>query len=228
LRFGTATGVGISSTRSPGGFNSNGMDFWTGGTKKLMITPAGYVGINLPPNTNPSSLLHVNGSITAGFFYCQGFINAEADITTNDDLIAHDDGIINGDLIVDGTSTLSGKITNQGKGIMLSNSTTTLRTGFTQGTFTLSLPAGNFVDLTFGITPFTGDNDNVRVMIAQLTPGTGASLWGSIVISAHSALAADPAYQNQSTCKVRFHNAGSSTANLGTNATLYLMSVVTN
>ena len=55
---------------------------------------------------------------------------------------------------INGTARIDGKLTNYGKAIVFSNSIITLRTGFTTGTFTLVLLAGNSADATFCIISF--------------------------------------------------------------------------
>jgi hypothetical protein len=140
---------------------------------------------------------------------------------------------VNGTIRVDGaanlnsTLTVDGKLTNEGRAIMLSNSSTTLRSGFSNGTFTIALNAGQATDIPFIIPTFTGNNNNVRVMVAQLVPGTGASNWGGVVFTPHSIDPTDAAYSNASTVRIRMQNTSSTIANLGTNAVLYLFTVVT-
>jgi len=74
---------------------------------------------------------------------------------------------------------------------------------------------------------FAGNNNNVRIMVAQLVPGTGASNWGAVVFTPHSIDPSDAGYSNQSTVRIRMQNASSALANLGTNAVLHLFTVVT-
>lgn len=254
LRFGTTSLVGISSNRATTGENRNGLDLWTGGLKRLVITSgSGYVGINM---NSPQYQLDVNGitrmyHLITGSAEVGGTVSAGWDLRAARDLLIDRNARITGNTTiggaidpvykfkvvgnglfttnvgVDGTLRVDGKITNEGRGIMLSNSGTTFRSGFSLGTFTLSLNAGQFADVTFAITPFTGTNSNVRVMIAQFSPGTGAINWGSVNMVTHSPLDSDPANSNLSTIKVRFTNTSGSIAVLGTNAVLHLFSVVT-
>lgn len=140
---------------------------------------------------------------------------------------------VNGSIRVDGaanlnsTLTVDGKLTSEGRAIMLSNSGTTLRSGFSSGAFTVSLNAGQVADVAFIVPTFAGNNNNVRVMVAQLVPGTGASNWGAVVFTPHSIDPSDAGYSNQSTVRIRMQNASSALANLGTNAVLHLFTVVT-
>ncbi|HMO62197.1 MAG TPA: hypothetical protein PKC39_08110 [Ferruginibacter sp.] len=253
LSFGTIGRVGISSNKAVTGNNLYGLDFWVGGTKRMVITSGGNVGIN---TSNPQFGLDVNtptylyslstigvdasGSVAAGYDLRASrdlVIGRNASITGNTTLGGTPDasyklkvignGLFTTNIGVDGTLRVNGKITNEGKAIMLSNSSTTLRSGFSLGTFTLTINPGQFYDITFPVTPFVGTNSNVRVMIAQFAPGTGATNWGSVTMVAHSPLASDPTGSNGSTVKVRFTNTSASVANLGSNATLYLFSVVT-
>lgn len=243
LLLGTNTKVGLSSNRV-GGTNVNGLDFWTNNVNRFSITNSGYIGINDP---TPSYPLDVNGSIrTTGSIYSNAVLSVDGTIYGNSNVYFYDNlytahyvGIgysptssyrlkVNGNGYFATTLNVGGKLTNEGKGIMLSNSTTTLRSGFTSGTFTLSLSAGASVDVTFYVTSFSGGNSNIRVMVGQLYPGSGASNYGGVLYTPHDVLAHDPNYGNQSTVKIRMQNVSSSTANLGTNAILYLYCVVTN
>ena len=250
LLFGTTTKVGILCNRTAGGTSQHGLSFFTGNTQRLLITSAGYVGIG---QSNPSYTLDVNGSIrSSSTIFTQGSMSASFDLIAGDDLFVNDDATISGNVGIgtspsgtyrmvvsgdtryydnvgmDGTLRVNERLTNQGKGIMLSNSATTLRSGFTSGTFSLTLGAGASSDVVFYVTPFSGNNSNIRVMVAQFTPGSGASSnWGSVIMTPTSPLASDPGYSNNSTVRIRMHNAGSSTVNLGSGAVLYLYSVVT-
>lgn len=135
---------------------------------------------------------------------------------------------IDGTLRVDGTATIGGKITNEGKGLMLSNSGTTLRGGFSSGSFNLSLTAGQAIDIIFCIPNFTGGNGNVRPMISHFVPGTGASNFGGVNMILHTIDSSSPECGGGSSVKVRFQNTSGSTANLGTGAILHLFTMVTN
>jgi hypothetical protein len=134
---------------------------------------------------------------------------------------------INGTLRVDGTATIGGKITNEGKGLVLSNSSTTLRAGFSSGTFNLSLNPGQALDIIFCVPNFIGGNGNVRPMISQFLPGTGASNFGAVNMICHSVDVSEAACGGGSAVKVRFQNNSGSVANLGTGAVLHLFTVVT-
>jgi len=134
---------------------------------------------------------------------------------------------IDGTLRVDGTATIGGKITNEGKGLMLSNTGTTLRGGFSSGSFNLSLTAGQAIDIIFCIPDFTGGNGNVRPMISHFAPGTGASNFGGVNMILHTIDSSSPECGGGSSVKVRFQNTSGSTANLGTGAILHLFTIVT-
>jgi hypothetical protein len=134
---------------------------------------------------------------------------------------------IDGTLRVDGTATIGGKITNEGKGLVLSNSATTLRAGFSSGTFNLSLTPGQALDIIFCIPNYTGGNGNVRPTISHFVPGTGASNFGAVNMVLHSIDVSSPECGGGSSVKVRFQNNSGSTANLGTGAILHLLTVVT-
>jgi hypothetical protein len=254
LRFGTTTLVGISSNRNPGFQNHHGLDLWTNGIRRVSILNNGRVGIN---TTSPGFTFDVNGSANVGYLYTGGIystgsITSEFDLNANDDLSVGDDATILGNLGVggaynssyrlrvegnglfttnvgiDGTLRVDGKITNDGKAIMKSNSSTTLRSGFSSGTFTYSMGAGGSAEIEFCITSFTGNNTNVRVMVAQFIPGSGASAnAGSVTINVIETIASGGACGNGSSAIVKFSNTTSSTMNLGSNAVLYLYTVVT-
>jgi hypothetical protein len=189
--------------------------------------------------------------------YSYSTIQSEFDLIANDDIYAGGDGTImgklgvggsfnsnyalrvignglfttnlgiDGTLRVDGTATIGGKITNEGKGLVLSNSATTLRAGFTSGTFSLALNPGQVLDITFCIPTFIGGNANVRPVISQFVPGTGAINFGAVNMIIHSVSTTDVACGGGSSVKVRFQNTSGSTANLGTNAILHLLTLVT-
>ncbi len=250
LLFGTTSKVGISAAKMGGtASNQNGLTLWTNNLPRLSISSNGNIGIN---DQSPSYLLDVNGSMRAtGTIYANsnllvdGFFYANNNAYLYNNLYVADYvGIgvtpsssykmnVNGNLLVqtnlgvDGTARIDGKITNEGKGIMLSNSSTTLRSGFTSCSFSLTLAAGSYADVTFYVTPFTGSNANIRVMVGQFAPGSGASNYGGVLFTAHDPLDTDPNYNNGSTIKIRMQNVSSSSANLGSNAVLYLYSVVT-
>jgi hypothetical protein len=134
---------------------------------------------------------------------------------------------IDGTLRVDGTATIGGKITNEGKGLVLSNSSTTLRAGFSSGSFGLSLSAGQAVDIVFCIPNFTGGNGNVRPTISHFVPGTGATNFGGVNMILHTIDTSSPECGGGSSVKVRFQNNSGSIANLGTGAILHLLTIVT-
>lgn len=255
LRFGTNTGVGILSARS-GVVNVNGLSFQTANTDRIVITSIGRVGINdatpsymLDVNGSLRTVgaIYANSAVTIdGILYANtnayvynnlyvaDYVGIGATpsssykMNVNGNLLVQTNIGVDGNARVDGNAVVGGKITNDGKGIMLSNTSTTLRSGFTTGTFSLALGAGAVADVTFYITPFNGTNSNVRVMVAQFAPGSGASNWGGVVFTPHSVNDSDPNFGNNSTVKIRMQNASSGAANLGTDAVLYLYTVVTN
>jgi hypothetical protein len=52
--------TGISSNKFPPGIGFNGLDFWTGGSKRISIAQNGNVGIN---QGTPQYKLHINGDV---------------------------------------------------------------------------------------------------------------------------------------------------------------------
>jgi hypothetical protein len=255
LRFGTTSGVGISSSRITGSTNIHGMDFWINNSRRMIINSSGFVGIN---TISPVYRLDVNGSIRGLNVYSQGDLSSDynayigSSATINDylgvggsytssyRLYVNGNALINTNLGVNGTarvdgatnlnSTLSvdGKITNAGKAIMLSNSSTTLRSGFSKGTFGVLLAAGASTNIEFCIPNFTGDNDNVRVMTAQFIPGSGNANAGCFIFTPMATAQSSAACSGGSSVTIRVTNGCASSANTGTNAVLHLFSVVTN
>ena len=118
---------------------------------------------------------------------------------------------------------INGPLLYLGRPLMVSATSNILACNIVTGTFTLNLQTAVPTDITFIITPFTGSSSNAAVSIAQFTPGAGASNWGAASMIVHEVLAADPAFNNQSTVKVRFQNNGNFAANLGSNAKITLM-----
>jgi hypothetical protein len=255
LHFGTATGVGISSNRMPTGVHPNGLNFFTDGINRISITAGGLVGINV---INPQHRLHVGGSVSASNVYSDGLLTAgtgtfsgnlsipsgymaigasasnlyllrvNGNLLVNTNLAVNGNATIGGTMNIGGATSIGGKITNEGKAIMKSNSATTLRSGFTSGTFTISLNAGSRTTLTFCVIPYNGDNTNIRVMVAQFIPGTGASANAADVnINVVGTMTNFNGGCGGYAAAVRFSNNTNSALNLGTDANLYLYSVVT-
>lgn len=137
-------------------------------------------------------------------------------------------GLFTTNVGIDGTLRVDGKITNEGKALMLSNSGTTLRTGFSRGSFTYNFGAGSSTDITFCITKFEGDNDNVRVMIGQYIPGAGSSNTGCLIFTPIATAATSAVCGNSSQATIRVTNACAVPVSTGSGAILYLMSSVTN
>lgn len=207
LLFGTSN-VGIFSNKNGGVVNSNGLDFWTANTRRMVIGSNGLVGINLG-NNSPTAFLDVNGSV-----------RVRSGLTVNSGLTVDNNASIGGNATVDGNMTIAGTASVGGKGIVRSNSATNLRMGFTSGGYAITLPSGSTVDITFNITSFAGTNSNIRVSICQFVPTSGSGdTWGRITMTVHSI--DDAANQ----CKIRFFNGSAATATM--DGTLYLMSVAT-
>jgi len=255
LRFGTATGIGISSNRLTTGVNPHGLNIYTSGMNRIVVTSGGFVGINV---LNPEYRLQVGGSVAAINFYSDGLLTAGtgtfsgnlsipsgymaigASATTshrlrvNGNLLVNTNIGVDGNARIDGTmniggaTSIDGKITNEGKAIMKSNSSTTLRAGFSGGNITVSLSGGESVTAKFCIPKFTGDNDNIRVMPAQFVPGSGnVNNSGCLVFLPIATTSSDAVCGGGSTTTIRITNTCSSPANSGTNATLYLFAVAT-
>jgi hypothetical protein len=117
---------------------------------------------------------------------------------------------------------VAGQVTvSSGQGIVKSNSSTQLRMGFTSGAFLWSnLAAGSSFDVNFPITPFSGNNTNVRVSVCQFIPDAGSGNGYKQFIFTVNAVN-DAANQ----CTIAVTNVGSTTASI--DGTLYLMTVAT-
>ena len=95
LVFGTGPSlVGIFSQKTPGSGSYNGLDFWTNGQRRMIITEDGTVGINVQ-NPDPNADLFVGGKIDSYFFETNtATINANAFVGS--DLNVGDQLFING------------------------------------------------------------------------------------------------------------------------------------
>ena len=254
LRFGTNSLVGISSNRAvPANGNPDGLDFWTAGLRRMVITSSGRVGIG---TIYPDYPLHVNGTAQISYLFSNGIystatIYTEYDLNADDDLYVGDDatlmgnvgigaassnsyklrvegnGLFTTNVGIDGTLRVDGKVTNDGRGIVKSNTSTTLRAGFSSGSFSAAFNAGQSYNIKFCITKFTGDNDNIRVMPAQFIPGSGNANAGCLVFIPTATAQTDADCGGGSSANIRVTNTCSSSANSGSSATLYLFSVVT-
>ena len=188
----------------------------------------GYSAANFYNNLYVADYLGVGATPTSSYrVRIGGNALVETNLGVDGNLRTDGNFTLGGNQTVAGTSNISGKLTNEGKAIMLSNSSTTLRSGFTSGTFSIALNPGQLTDITFITPTFTGNNGNIRVMVAQFQPGTSASNWGGVIMTPHSIDPSDANYGNQSTVKIRFQNTSATLANLGSNAVLYLYVVVT-
>lgn len=109
-----------------------------------------------------------------------------------------------------------------GKGAVRSDGLSPLRIGFTSKYVDVVMPAGTTEEYTVNITDFTGDNDDIRVMVSQFSPATGGSAlaFERTVISVTNVNASD------GTCKLKLHN--SAAGQLYVKGTIYLMCVAKN
>ncbi len=143
------------------------------------------------------------------------------------DLFVDDDASIGGTLSVTENVTVGGGVTVAGElvvdannGIVKSNTTDQLRLAFNGGAFSFVLNPGSHVDVTFAISNFTGNNNNVRVSINQFIPASGSgNTWHQITMTVFETNA------STNTCQIRFFNAGTTQATM--NGTLYLTTVMT-
>ena len=188
--------------------------------ERLTISNSGLVGIG---DTTPSYTLDVNGS---GRF--TNYLSVESTSYLNGSIYGYADAYIDGLLDVDANIeagsdvNVVGEVTvSNGQGIVKSNSATQLRMGFSSGTFTWNnLAAGSSFDITFAITPFSGNNSNVRVHVCQFIPDAGSGNgYKQFVYTVDSVN--DAANQ----CTIAITNVGSTAASI--DGTLYLMVVAT-
>lgn len=217
---GAIKSVGLSSTTARLGFyTGSNANITPTLNERLTISNSGLVGIN---DTTPSYQLDVNGYMRSTLgIYSQGFLDVSGTIYGYGS--AYIDGLLDVDGNIEAGSDVNvvGEVTvSSGQGIVKSNSSTQLRMGFTSGSFTVTLGAGSSVDVTFNITPFAGNNSNVRVNICQFIPdagsGTGYKQFNFVVYEVDDT-------NNQ--CTIAVTNVGSSTATI--DGTLYLMTVAT-
>lgn len=96
---------------------------------------------------------------------------------------------ITGNATVDNTLTtnnlnVGNSMTIDGKGSVRSNGPSPLRIGFDHKTVDVFIAANSAVWVTANITEFSGDNDDVRVFVSQITQDAGSSLsWSHIGIN---------------------------------------------
>ena len=197
--------------------------------ERVTINNSGYVGIN---DTSPSYPLDVNGSINTtgsinasgsvyntyqqnyGDSYVDGYFDVDGNVDFGSSL--H----VAGNTTNDGSMSVGGEMTvSSGQGIVKSNSSTQLRMGFTSGSISsTSLGVGGSLTATFNVTPFTGNNTNIRVSVAQFQPSSGTG-YLQCIFTPHDVDAAS------NTVQVTWYNAGTTSATFS--GTLYLLCVAT-
>jgi hypothetical protein len=109
-----------------------------------------------------------------------------------------------------------------GKGAARSDGPSPLRIGFNSKAVDVTIPGGATVEYTVNITDFTGDNDDVRVMVSQFQTAAGSSIdgWERMLITVSNVDAAND------TCKINIHNTGS--GQLTVKGTIYLTAIAKN
>jgi hypothetical protein len=218
---GAIKSVGVSNTSARlGFFTGSNTSFIPTLNERLTISNTGLVGIN---DTTPSYDLDLNGYMrsTLGIF-SQGNLDVSGTIYGYSS--AYIDGLLDVDANIEAGSDVNvvGEVTvSNGQGIVKSNSSTQLRMGFSSGAFALnSVAAGSSYDVTFAITPFSGNNSNVRVSVCQFIPDAGSGNgYKQFVYTVDSVN--DAANQ----CTIAITNVGSTAASI--DGTLYLMTVAT-
>lgn len=110
LVFGGNT-EGISSPRTTGAANQNGLTFFTASQPRMYITNSGQVGIMRGPDAGHA--LCVSGLIhtTSGIVFPDGSIQTTAVSGTFTQLTVNGNGTISGSLSVGGSSSVSGSMT---------------------------------------------------------------------------------------------------------------------
>ncbi|MBC7889059.1 MAG: hypothetical protein H7Z13_14380 [Ferruginibacter sp.] len=109
-----------------------------------------------------------------------------------------------------------------GKGAARSDGASPLRIGFNSRNVDVTIPGGATVEYTVNITDFSGDNDDVRVMVSQFQTATGSSIdgWERMLITVSNVNAAND------TCQLNIHNTGS--GQLTVRGTIYLTAIAKN
>ncbi|HOZ77241.1 MAG TPA: hypothetical protein PLY34_04555 [Ferruginibacter sp.] len=109
-----------------------------------------------------------------------------------------------------------------GKGAARSDGPSPLRIGFNSKTVDVTIPGGATIEYTVNITDFTGDNDDVRVMVSQFQTAFGSSIdaWERMLITVSNVDAA------ADTCKINIHNTGG--GQLTVKGTIYLTAIAKN
>lgn len=170
----------------------------------------GNMGVGgLPDNThrlrvyNGSSFfdgsLQVTGHTTVNSLGSTGNISTNATITA-------------------GNVNVNNSLTIDGKGSVRSNGPSPLRIGFDERPVNVFLVANSATTVTANITDFTGDNDDVRVMVSQIAFGAGNTMFSeNLIVHVVSVDAA------ANTCNLRIVNRGNVAVTLV--ATIYLTTI---
>ncbi|HEX6181900.1 MAG TPA: hypothetical protein VFZ47_11690, partial [Chitinophagaceae bacterium] len=125
-----------------------------------------------------------------------------------------------GDVEVTGEMN-TGTLTIGGNGSVRSNGSSPLRIGFDQKTVDVFINNNAAVSVTANITDFAGDNDDVRVFVAQVVNDpTGAISWSKVSITVMGVDAAT------NTCLLWLHNNGGGSSIL--RGTIYLTTIAKN
>jgi hypothetical protein len=120
-----------------------------------------------------------------------------------------------------GTHAQVSSLSINGNGSVRSNGASSLRIGFDQKTVNAAIAPHGGVTVTANITDFSGDNDDVRVMVTQVVPGGGNTLFiDALKIQVLSVNAADD------TVDLRITNL--SDFNATASFTIYLTSIAKN
>jgi hypothetical protein len=127
--------------------------------------------------------------------------------------------VLNGDLNVDNV-VINSTLTIDGKGSVRSNGSSPLRIGFNEKSFSVFIANNDVVSLTADIADFSGDNDDVRVFVNQLSTDPASSSMSKLGISIW---AVDP---STNTCQIHLHNrSGSNGVFIGV---IYLTTIAKN
>jgi hypothetical protein len=123
---------------------------------------------------------------------------------------------------VNAVSVNTGALAIGGKGSVRSDGLSPLRIGFSSKYIDVTLPAGAIQEYTVNIADFTGDNDDVRVMVSQFQSAIGSNInsWERTLITVSEVNAA------ADTCKISVHN--TSAGQFTVKGTIYLSVIVKN
>jgi hypothetical protein len=184
-----------TGTATIDGILTTGSNLSVGGT--LNVANDGIVGNNLRVNGR----VGINGPTNANYGL---FVNSS-------------NSYFQGNVTATGTVSAAGNLTIKGNGHVRSNGSSNLYIGFTSKYVNMAINNGATAAVSANISPFTGDNNDVRVFVAQVVNDNGDVLWQKVKITVMGVNAAD------NTCLLWLHN--DSGANGVLKGTIYLTTI---